>query len=131
LELRLMMETAPGTMEGIHLLTEGDGRWTDAEEQHIPELEGCLDIDIPWSPLTNSLPINRMNLIEGDSQDNRLAYVSLPDLSLQVIEQQYTLQNDSRVLVSTRGVQDDFILSVDSDGFVTEHPEVFVRSWPR
>ena len=39
LELRFMLESAPGSMQGIHLLSEGEGRWTDADEQHIDDDE--------------------------------------------------------------------------------------------
>src|SRR5699024_2888045 len=56
LELRLMVEEEPGSMTALHIMTSGDGRWVDADEHLIPELENCLDVDIQWTPLTNTLP---------------------------------------------------------------------------
>ncbi len=131
LELRLMVETAPGAMEGIHLLTEGDGKWTDANENPMPELDGCLDVDIQWSPLTNSLPVNRLPLVEGTAQEIRVAYVSLPDLSVKPITQRYVRATDSIIRITSPSAPDGTEIVVDADGIVEHYPQRFLRSWPR
>jgi hypothetical protein len=131
LELRLMLETQPGAMEALHLLTEGDGRWTDADENHLPELDGCLDVDIQWSPLTNTLPINRIPLATGEEHEIRVAYIALPELLVRPVTQRYTRidQRTVRYKSETRDFERD--LTVDADGFVTEYPSLFSRSWPK
>lgn len=130
LELRLMLESSPGNMEGIHLLTEGDGRWTDANEQHIPELDGCLDVDIAWTPLTNSLPINRLRLEQGEKHAIRVAHISLPDLLIASVHQRYERADNSRILFSSVLQPDHVAISIDEVGFVSNFPELFSRASP-
>jgi hypothetical protein len=130
LELRLMVEETPGQMEALHLLASGDGTWTDADGNHIPELDGCIDVDIQWSPLTNMLPIRRLHLRTGGEQEIRVAYVSLPDLSVQAVAQRYTAINEHQIRYAsfTSGFQGD--LTIDDEGFVVDYPGRFRRNWP-
>lgn len=130
LELRFMLESAPGSMQGIHLLTEGDGRWTDANEQHIPELDGISDVDIQWSPLTNTLPLNRLGMSVGSHHDVRVAYIALPDLALQVVDQHYHLSSESTLEFSAPGSSESYAIAVDPKGYVKTYPELFTRTWP-
>lgn len=113
------------------MLTEGDGRWTDAEEKHIPELDGCFDVDIQWSPLTNSLPVNRIRLQQGEPQEIRVAYISLPDLALTVVSQSYERIGDSSVQYASEMSSRAHTIDIDEDGIVTNYPERFSRTWPR
>lgn len=131
LELRLMLESAPGSMEGIHLLTEGDGRWTDANDQPIPELDGILDVDIQWTPLTSSLPVNRLQLVQGEESTTPVAYISMPDLVIQPMTQKLTRVDDTRIKRQPGGGAGAQELSVDADGLVTEAQGQFTRTWPR
>lgn len=130
LELRLMMESSPGVMEGVHLLTEGDGHWTDANEQPMPELDGCLDVDIQWTPLTNSLPVNRLGSRLRDASEIRVAYISLPDLTVKPMSQRYRRINEATVSYTSPTVPNGASLVVDADGLVQHYPDRFVRNWP-
>jgi hypothetical protein len=130
LELRIMVEDQPGQMIAQHVLATGDGRWTDADERHIPSLDGVRDVDIQWSPLTNTLPVNRLCMKPGDEHDITVAYFSLPDLGIAPVRQHYTSVNDGVVRYSsdTR----DFVrdLKIDDQGFVIDYPDLFSRSFP-
>lgn len=130
LELRLMVETAPGSMEGIHLLTEGDGKWTDANENPMPELDGCLDVDIQWSPLTNSLPVNRIPLEVGAAQEILVAYVSLPELTVKPVKQRYSRTTQTVVGYTSPSLPGGADLVVDQYGLVEHYPQRFIRNWP-
>ena len=48
-----------GTLE---LRGDGAGHWRDGSGRALPELDGCIDIDIAATPFTNSLPIGRLEL---------------------------------------------------------------------
>lgn len=130
LEIRFMVEEEPGKMNAKHLLASGDGRWADAEGQPIPELEGCIDLDIQWSPLTNMLPIRRMKLQPGQEESIRVVYFPLPGLDIGVWEERYTGVDERTVRYAsvTTDFQQD--LTVDAEGFVTEYPGLFRRMWP-
>lgn len=128
LELRLMVETSPGAMEGLHLMTEGDGRWTDADERHIPELDGILDLEIQWTPLTASLPINRISLETGVEQQIPVAYISLPDMVISSTVQAFTRIDKAHVLHRSPVQQGAAELTMDANGYVTEYPNRFIKS---
>lgn len=128
LELRLMMESSPGVMEGVHLLTEGDGRWTDSNENPMPELDGCLDVDIAWTPLTKSLPINRIPLKADEQQELRVASISLPELSIMPVDRLYERVDESHVRYSSRNGTSESIISIDAEGLVIESPDGFLRT---
>jgi hypothetical protein len=39
--------------------SDGHGRWTDGTGTELPELAGCIDVDIAVTPFTNTLPVRR------------------------------------------------------------------------
>ena len=130
LELRLMMEEAPGQMEALHLLASGDGTWTDVNGKRIPELNGCVDVDIQWSPLTNTLPIHRLHLQPGEEREIRVAYVSLPDLNVQTVAQRYLAINEHQIRYTSLSSGFQAELTIDDEGFVVDYSGRFRRHWP-
>jgi len=130
LEIRLMVEQAPGSMAARHLLATGDGRWTDADGVHLPALDGCVDIDIAWTPLTNTLPIRRLALQPGQEEIIRVVYLPLPSLEIGVWEQRYTGLEPGAVRYESLASDFRRDLTVDSEGFVIDYPGLFRRRWP-
>jgi hypothetical protein len=65
------------------------GRWW-RENREIPELRGCLDVDLGFSPATNTLPIRRLNLKQNESGHLAAAWIRLPDQPVVPLEQIYT-----------------------------------------
>lgn len=129
LELRLMVEQAPGAMTALHVMASGDGRWVDADENPIPELDGCIDLDIGWTPLTNTLPLRRLEM--GDeAREIRVAYVSLPDLGIRPVTQRYTRIDEATVRYGSEAMPEGVEIAVDDEGFVVEYPGAFRREWP-
>jgi hypothetical protein len=44
-------------------------------------LRGCVDVDLSWSPSTNTLPIRRLNLAVGERSGNlNAAWVRFPEM---------------------------------------------------
>ncbi|WP_224333432.1 putative glycolipid-binding domain-containing protein [Haloprofundus halobius] len=116
----------------LRLLTDGDGRWTDADGAPIPELDGCLDADISGTPFTNALPIRRLDLAAGESATLSMVYVSVPSLAVSKVRQQYTclapVDADGgrfRYESLTSGFSAE--IPVDSDGVVRDYPNLFRR----
>lgn len=104
--------------------------WYDEKNNEIPELKGCIDIDISITPFTNSLPIKRL----GDSLKERTKiialYFNLTDWKFKKVEQYYTKLSDR--LYKYEGVFRNFEadLPVDGFGFVTTYPSLFDRLYP-
>jgi uncharacterized protein len=72
------------------VLLEGDGhgRWrVDGEPE--PGLDGCSDVDLEASVFTNALPIRRLQLAVGENADAPAAYVRVPELRVERLEQRY------------------------------------------
>jgi hypothetical protein len=130
LELRIMAEQAPGQMVARHLLATGEGQWSDADGRPLPELEGCIDVDIAWTPLTNTLPVKRLDLRPAEEQRIRVVYLPLPEVEPRVMEQRYTGLADGRVRYTSLASGFERELDLDREGFVLDYPGLFRRDWP-
>lgn len=119
------LRTAAGRV--LHLESNGQGLW-HANGVERPDLQGCLDIDIAASPVTNALPIRRLGLKAGEGIDIRLCYISVPDLEVAPREQRYTALEPGR-LYRFESLESGFTaeLPVDADGFVLDYPGLFRR----
>jgi hypothetical protein len=53
-----------------------------------PAVKGCLDVDLHFTPATNTLPIRRLELPIGRESPVRAAWLS-PDFSMKPLEQLY------------------------------------------
>jgi hypothetical protein len=101
-------------------------RWTINGES-CPEMDGCIDIDLNFSPITNTLPIRRLDLSEGGSERVRSAWLRFPTFKLEPLAQTYTrLDKNTYRYESGSGT---FIreLKVDEFGLVTDYPDYFRR----
>ena len=112
----------------LELRADGEGHWHQAQGQPLPELDGCIDVDIWPTPLTNSLPIWRSNLQIGQRQGFRMAWISAPELTVEPKQQSYLrLRDRLYVFESLDGSGFRAELPVDEDGIVTDYPNLFVR----
>jgi hypothetical protein len=72
----------------LALEVDQDGRWlTDGRPS--PDLNGCTDPDIEWSPSTNLFPIRRLPAAEGSLVKVRAAWIRLPSLEVEPTQQNY------------------------------------------
>jgi hypothetical protein len=86
-------------------------------------LYGAFDVDLTGSPLTNTLPIRRLNLVRaepGVAHRLTVAWVLLPSLEVVQADQIYTPLGDGRVRFASETFSADLV--VDDDGFVIEYP---------
>lgn len=117
----------------------GWGRMNDRPPaQHpLPEFDGCIDIDITATPFTNTLPIRRIDWQVGQSEDLKMLYITVPELTLSVSKQRYTCLEKSAEggLFRFQTIEDDgstsfeALLPVDADGVVLDYPGLFKRVW--
>ena len=88
-----------------------------------PEVDGCIDIDLNFSPVTNTLPIRRLDLSEGGSERVRAAWLRFPSFKLEALAQTYTrLDGTTYRYVSGSGSFTREI-KVDEFGLVTDYPD--------
>ena len=117
----------------IELLANGEGRWNGRGGEPLPELDGCIDVDISATPFTNTLPIRRLGLEPGESEELVVTYVRVPELLVGPERQRYgclEAQVDGG-LYRLEALPSGFTaeLPVDADGLVIDYPGLFRRAW--
>ncbi len=103
------------------ITVDAKGRW-QLNGTVVPELEGCLDIDLNFSPSTNILPIRRLSPPVGGQEKVRAAWLRFPSLSLEPLEQVYQRTAEDVYRYESGGGAFVAWLRVNKAGFVTEYP---------
>jgi hypothetical protein len=106
---------------------DGAGAWT-RDGERVPELDGALDCDLAFSPLTNVMPIRRHDLHQrAEARDFAMAWVSVPDLLVHRSPQRY--EHVLAGVVRFVALDGDFTaeLEVDPDGLVVRYPRLAER----
>ena len=114
-----------GALKRLRLVRHEDGSWT-ADDRPLPELEGALDTDVMSSPVFNSMPALRHEMLGGgEPQDLVMSFVAIPDLAVTRSDQRYTPLGDGRV----NYLSGDFTADIqfDDDGLVLNYPHVADR----
>jgi hypothetical protein len=102
----------------VRLESDGEGHWS-LDDSPCEELTGCLDVDIEISPSTNMIPIRRLNLQVGQSAKTTAAWIRVPGLTVERLEQTY-----ARLGATTyryRSGNFTALLEVDEDGLVLDY----------
>ncbi|WP_280460121.1 putative glycolipid-binding domain-containing protein [Nocardia carnea] len=66
----------------------GSGHW-QVDGEPASHLDGCLDVDLESSAMTNTFPVHRTSLPIGARVAAPAAYVRATDLSVERLEQEY------------------------------------------
>lgn len=116
----------------LRFRSDGSGHWTDGEGAQLPELDGCVDVDVAATPFTNTLPIRRLGWEAGQVRDLRMVYFLVPELTFRAADQRYTCLAKDESGGTFRYQSDGFEteIRVDSDGFVVDYPGIWRRIWP-
>jgi hypothetical protein len=111
----------------LHLESNGRGSWHENGREQ-PTLQGCVDIDIEATPMTNTLPIRRLAMKPGDTSEIRLCYIDVPELTTTPARQRYTALDDGSTF-RFEAIESGFAadLPLDEDGIVRDYPGLFRR----
>lgn len=126
--VRAVNSTASGDREV--LLERGPSGWI-VDGAVRPDLAGCQDVDLESSAVTNTLPVHRLPFVVGEAVEVPAAFVRADDLSVERLEQRYTLvRTDERLHVfhyesATFDFECD--LRFDASGLVLEYPGIATR----
>ena len=106
------------------------GRWL-VDGLPAPDLDGCLDVDLESSAMTNALPVHRLGLAVGRRASAPAAYVRAVGLGVDRLEQSYTRLHDDGVhqQYHYKSPASDFScqLVFDAAGLVLDYPGIAVR----
>jgi uncharacterized protein len=95
--------------------------WT-LDGRPCPAVHGCDDVDLSFSAVTNLLPIRRARLAVGARVPVRAAWLRIPGLTLEVLDQTYERLSESRYRYESRGGSFVAMLETNAAGLVTSYP---------
>ncbi len=110
------------TAVDVVLASDAASRWT-LNGIPQPQVEGCVDLDLNFSPSTNLLPIRRLSLPIGRESPVRAAWLRFPGFTLEPLDQIYRRRSESRYRYESAGGRFVAELDVQAAGFVTRYPD--------
>jgi hypothetical protein len=110
-----------GDVVNFELLVDADRRWTMNGVDRA-EVDGCVDLDLNFSPSTNLLPIRRLKLAIGQEAEVKAAWLRFPSFELEPFSQVYTRLDEFRYRYSSRDGEFVAELTVDDVGFPVVYP---------
>ena len=109
-------EANGGSPVRFSLAADGAGGWT-GDGVALPELTGALDVDLGFTPATNTLPIRRLCLAVGQSAPVRSAWLRFPELRVEPLEQTYTREAERTFRYHAIVDAEPFVARLDVDAF--------------
>ena len=107
---------AGGQVIRFALTADGAGHWK-RDGTSLPALSGAMDVDLGFTPATNTLPIRRLSLAVGDSAPVRSAWLRSPELRLEPLEQTYTREAAQTFRYRALVDGEPFTARLDTDQF--------------
>ncbi len=106
----------------IDLAVDAAQRWR-LNGTERPEVAGCIDLDLNFSPSTNLLPIRRLNLQIGQEAMVNAAWLRFPSFNLEPLEQLYRRVDETTYRYESAGGRFVTDLQVNEAGLVTLYPK--------
>jgi hypothetical protein len=127
-------QTLSTTVEGwvgdrevkVEIVREASGVWR-LNGCDCPQVTGCIDVDLNFSPSTNLLPIRRLALEVGQSAQVRAAWLRFPSFALEPLEQSYARLEENLYQYESAGGRFVARVTVDEAGLVTRYGDFWVR----
>ncbi len=111
----------------LWLGNDGTGRWGEMNGAHRTDLDGCTDLDLHVTPFTNSLPIRRLQLDEGDAAEILVATVDVETLGVVPVKQRYEHLSPGTWRKTDVRTETSIDFHIDDYGLVQDEPELFRR----
>ncbi len=112
-----------------HLIFESDasGNWL-LNGKPENQFQGCIDVDIPLTPFTNTLPIKRLNMKNGKANEIYVVYIDLLERQITPVRQKYIRLSNTRY--HYENIPNDFEANIEVDefGYVVDYPSLFTRT---
>ena len=108
----------------VEVYTDTARRWS-INGREAPDVAGCVDFDLSFSPSTNTIALRRLALNPGERAEVRSAWLRFPELTLEPLVQSYARTGDSAYHYESSGGEFVTDLEVDSAGFVVRYPPLW------
>jgi len=112
--------------EQLILEVDPDQRWR-RDGIELTTFQGLIDVDLAFTPATNTLAIRRLNLAAGESGTTTTVWVDFPTLEIVRFPQRYSRLGEDEYLFES--LEDSFKarLKVDEFGLVTDYEGLWVQ----
>lgn len=91
---------------------------------------GLVDLDLGFTPATNLVALRRLDIAVGKRAAAPAAYLTFPELRLVCVEQSYERLDETRYRYQSPAYAYDEVLTVSTEGFVTDYPQLWLRVDP-
>jgi hypothetical protein len=108
----------------VNITASPDRTWS-LNDLVSPEVDGCVDVDLNFSPITNTLPIRRLELEVGHEAEVHAAWLRFPTFKLERLEQIYRRTGPSNYRYDSAGGSFIRELQLNEAGLVTSYPDFF------
>lgn len=105
----------------VDIVAQGDGRWF-INRRECPAVFGCLDLDLNFSPVTNTLPLRRLQLKLNQRATVTAAWLKFPSFRLEPLEQVYERTANLAYHYESAGGSFTADIEVDEFGLVRHYP---------
>lgn len=104
----------------IELVVDPEQHWR-LNGVECPDVTGCIDLDLNFSPATNLLPIRRLGLAIGQAAPVKAAWLRFPTFALEPLLQVYHRLDETTYRYESGQGQFVADLRVNPTGFVTNY----------
>jgi hypothetical protein len=111
-----LIEANAGQPVRFDVVVGNQGQWI-CNESPVPTLAGAIDIDLGFTPMTNTLPIRRLGLKIGEHAHVRSAWLRFPELRFEALEQTYLRVTDYQYRYQTLVDGTPFTAALDIDDY--------------
>jgi uncharacterized protein len=108
----------------VEVYTDSARRWI-VNGREAPAVAGCVDVDLEFSPSTNTIPIRRLSLNLGERAEVRAAWLRFPHLTLEPLVHSFARTGESIYHYESFGGDFTTDLEVGSAGFVLRYPPLW------
>lgn len=100
------------------------GAWA-VNSENQPQLLGCVDLDLGFTPATNFLAIRRLNLKVTEEAQAPAAYLAFPQLNFSVLPQHYKRLAPTAYEYEAPTANYSGTLGVSEQGIIMHYPGLF------
>lgn len=111
----------------LYLAADTVSMWSDQRGGLIETLTGCLDVDLELTPITNTLPVNRLNLAIGQVEEIAVAWIRFPSLEIVHARQSYERLSDRTYRYRSLGSGFTADIDVDEIGLTVRYEGIWER----
>lgn len=123
--------TVEGTVGGRevshHIRRMSNGTWM---LDHVvqPQLANCADLDLAFTPATNTIAIRRLDLDMGASAIVQSAWLDVVGEEFSVLEQQYERISNHQYRYRSPRFAFEATIRVNDFGLVVDYPDLFTQA---